>query len=230
MSALDAHHDALLLRGRCGQCAEPVRRHRLLRQLDCGHCGAALVVRGAFDLPERLQHGRWRWRLIGYGLVGAASFFVGTIPLLQSALQVGALLVLHVVLLRRPLLWLTPARRLAARTTIKLVAALIGATSVLVNVAVAPLPIVSNAVLAGLGFALTAVYVECSLTVIRRRLRWEADRRPLSFSEWGLPVALVTALMVSTLGVVGMAAGSLHLLASADIPTVSELAARLLEL
>ena len=123
-----------------------------------------------------------------------------------------------------------PARRLAARTTIKLVAALIGATSVLVNVAVAPLPIVSNAVLAGLGFALTAVYVECSLTVIRRRLRWEADRRPLSSLGVGAARGARHCPDGEHPGVVGMAAGSLHLLASADIPTVSELAARLLEL
>jgi hypothetical protein len=168
--------------------------------------------------------------MVGYGLVGAASFFAGTIPLVQSGLQVLALLVLHIALLRRPLLWLTPGRRLAARTTIKLIGAVLGATSVLVNVAVAPLPGVSNAVLAALGFGLTAVYVESGLWVIRGRLRWEAEGRPLAVVEWGLPVVLVATLLLSTAAVIGTAAGTLHLVASADIPTVSALADRLLEL
>ncbi|HCH64614.1 MAG: hypothetical protein CL927_11740 [Deltaproteobacteria bacterium] len=229
MLDLKAHHDALLLRGRCGRCAEPVKRYHLLRGLDCTHCGASLATWGTGDLPERLERGRWRWRLVGYGLVGAASFVVGAVPLLQSGLQILALLVLHVTLLRRPLLWLTPARRLTARTTIKLVGAFLGSVSVLVNVAVAPLPIVSSAVLAGVGFAFTAAYVECGLMVIRQRLRWEADHRPMSVVEWGVPALLVGAILLSTLAVVGTVAGSLHLLAAADIPTVSELAARLLE-
>ena len=145
-------------------------------------------------------------------------------------MQIVALLVLHVVLLRRPLMWLAPGRRLTARVTIKMVGALLGALSILVNVAVAPLPVVSSAVLAGVGFGLTAVYVESGLVVIRQRLRWEADHRPMSVVEWGLPAALVGALLLSTLAVVGAVAGSLHLLAAADVPTVSELAARLLEL
>lgn len=230
MLAPDAHHDALLLRGRCGHCAEPVARHRLLRQLDCDHCGASLHPRGAHDLPARLELGRWRWRAVGYGLVGVASFFAGVVPLVQALVQVAAMFVLHIVLLRRPLYWLTPARRLAARMTIKLLAAVLGAVGLLVNVAVAPLPGVSSAVLAGLGFVLTAAYVEGGLTVVRRRMAWEAEGRPLSPVEWGLPVGLVAALVVSTVGVVGVAAGSLHLLATADLPMVSALAAQLLEL
>ncbi len=230
MPDLDAHHDALLLAGRCGRCAEVVKRHRLLRQLTCVHCGASLAVRGALDLPVRLERGRWRWRVLGYGLVGVASFIAGTIPLVQSALQVLALLVLHIILLRRPLLWLTPGRRLAARTTIKLLGAVLGAVSVLLNVLVAPLPGVSNAVLATFGFGLTAVYVESGLAVIRRRLRWEAEARPMSVVEWGLPAGLVGTLLLSTVGFIGAAAGTLHLLASAEIPTVSALAARMLEL
>jgi hypothetical protein len=227
---LDAHHDALLLRGRCGCCAEPVTRHRLLRQLDCEHCGASLCPRGAHDLHTRLEHGRLAWRSVGYGLVAAASFFAGTVPLVQAALQIVAFLVLHVVLLRRPLYWLTPVRRLTARTTIKLLGAVLGATSVLVNLLVAPLPGVSNAVLAIVGFAFTAAYVEGGLVILRRRLLWEAEGRPLSPVEWGLPAGLIGVLVMSTLGLVGATVGSLHLLATADIPTVSQLAARLLEL
>jgi len=140
------------------------------------------------------------------------------------------MLVLHVILLRRPLYWLTPVRRLAARTTIKMLGALLGSVGLLVNVIMAPLPGVSSLVLGGVGFAFTAAYVEGGLTIIRRRVQWEAEGRPLQVVEWGLPVAMVTSLLLSTAAVVGVVAGSLHLLVSADIPTVSELAKRLLEL
>jgi len=185
---------------------------------------------GSHDLPARLEQGRWAWRVVGYGLVAVASFFGGLIPLVQAVVQIAAMLVLHLILLRRPLYWLTPGRRLAARTTIKLLGALLGAFGLMVNVLVAPLPGVSGVVLAGLGFALTAVYVEGGLAIIRRRLVWESEARPLQVVEWGLPVGLVAALVGCTAAVVGVVTASLHLLVSADIPTVSELAARLLEL
>jgi hypothetical protein len=94
----------------------------------------------------------------------------------------------------------------------------------------APLPGVSSVVLGVVGFAFTAAYVEGGLTIIRRRVQWESEGRPLQVIEWGLPVGLVTSLLLSTAAVVGVVAGSLHLLVSADIPAVSELAARLLEL
>lgn len=230
MIALDAHHDALLLRGRCGVCAEPAVRHRLLRQLDCGHCGASLAPRGGHDLPARLERGLWQWRAVGYALVGLASFFAGAVPLVQAGVQVAALLVLHVVLLRRPLVWLSPARRLSARTTIKLLGAVLGAVGLLVNVAVAPLPGVSSVVLAAVGFGFTATYVEGGLSIIRRRLQWEAEGRALAPVEWGLPAGLVASLLAGTALVVGAAAGSVHLLVASELPAVSALAARLLEL
>jgi len=225
-----AHHDALLVRGRCGRCAEVVDRRQLLRKLDCNHCGAALAPRGRHDLPTRLEQGRWRWRAVGYSLVAVASFAAGLVPLAQSLVQIAAIFVLHVVLLRRPLQWLTPARRMTTRFTVKMLGAFLGALGVLLNVAVAPLPGVSAVVLAVVGFVLTAAYVETGLAVVRQRLRWEADGIGLRPIEWALPGSLVMALLVSTLGTLGAAAGSLHLLASANIPTVSELAAWLLQL
>ena len=230
MHAPAAHHDALLVRGRCGRCAEVVDRRKLLRKLDCNHCGAPLAPKGRHDLPTRLEQGRWRWRLLGYSLVAVASFAAGLIPLAQSLVQIVAIFVLHVVLLRRPMQWLTPARRMTTRFTVKILGAFIGAVGMLVNVAVAPLPGVSAVVLAVVGFALTAVYVETGLAVVRRRLLWEAQGMGLRVVEWALPASLVLALLVSTLGTLGLAAGSLHLLASADIPTVSDLAAWLLQL
>jgi len=225
-----AHHDALLVRGRCGRCAEVVDRRRLLRKVACNHCGASLAPLGLHDLPTRLEQGRWRWRVVGYSLVAVASFAAGLVPLAQSLVQIAAIFVLHVVLLRRPLQWLTPARRMTTRFTVKLLGAGLGAVGVLVNVAVAPLPGVSAFVLAGVGFALTAIYVEVGLAVVRRRLKWEADGVGLRIIEWALPGALIGGLLLSTFGLLGAAAGSLHLLASADIPTISELAAWLLQL
>ncbi len=185
---------------------------------------------GAHDLPTRLERGRWRWRAVGYSLVAVASFAAGLVPLAQSMVQIVAIFILHVVLLRRPLQWLTPARRMTTRFTVKLLGAGLGAVGVLVNVAVAPLPGVSAVVLAGVGFTLTAIYVEVGLMVVRRRLQWEADGVALRVREWMLPGVLVGGLLISTFGLLGAAAGSLHLLASADIPTVSELAAWLLQL
>ena len=207
MSDLDAHHDALLLRGRCGQCAERSGGIACSDGLDCGHslhrwwCAVPSIFRSDSSRAAGAGGSWLRSRR-------CSDFFVGTIPLLQSALQVGAVLVLHVVYSTAvAVAHSCTAPRGAHHHQAR------GCTDrghqCAGECGRGSATHCEQCLLAGLGFALTAVYVECSLTVIRRRLRWEAAAPPVALGV-GLPVALVTALMVSTLAVVGMAAGSLY--------------------
>lgn len=229
MPALQTHHNLLLLRRRCGWCAESVPLKALLRGEDCSHCGAALQpVGGGLPLQEALAE-RWMGRrLLGYGLVATASFVSGSVPLIQTVVLALGLLVLHVFLVRSGLGWLLPARRVAARFTIKLVGALLTALAFVVNVAVAPLVGVSAVLLAVLGLVSAVVYVETALWLIRRRVAWEAEGRPLQKREWMLPAGLGAGLVFTVLGSIGMAVGGLHLLATAELPGVSTLAEWLL--
>jgi hypothetical protein len=223
-----AHHDELLARGRCGRCAELVSPVELIRGGSCRYCASPLVPRrrGTLEKIERSQRG---WRLLGYGLVGLASFVAAFVPLLQVVVQIAALFILHVVVLRGALRWLSPARRALARISLKIFGACLGVMALLVNVAVAPLIGVSALVLGLFGPLMTAAYVEGGLVILRRRLRWEADGEPLKGTEWAIPVAVLVALLALGVAVIAISAAVIHLMASAEIPGVSELALQIAE-
>jgi hypothetical protein len=223
------HHDRLLRAGRCGQCAEPAPRPDLLRGRPCGRCGAALQARGGADLLVQLETARWFWRVVGYGMVAAASFVAGMAPLAQVVVQALGIAVLHVLLLRRGLAWLPRMRRMMARFSLKLLGSALTVCALLVNILVIPLLGVSGLVLAGVGLLFTAIYVEAGLLLLRRRHRWEQQGLPLKRREWVLPAGLLGATLVGALGGIGAVAGSLHLLSAADIPRVSDVARWLLE-
>jgi hypothetical protein len=111
----------------------------------------------------------------------------------------------------------------------KLLGAAIAATALLINVAIVPLVGVSAFILGFVGPILTAVYVEGGLMILRKRLRLEADGESIKTSEWVLPVGVLVALLVAVAATVGVVLGTLHLLANADIPTISDISKSLLE-
>jgi len=230
MSDLHEHHNALLMRRRCGWCAESVPLRALLRGQQCPRCDADLRRLGGTDgLTDALAGRWWGRRLVGYGLVAAASFVSGAVPMLQTVVLAVGLLVLHVLLIRSALGWLPPARRITGRFTIKLVGALLTALAFIINVAVAPLLGVSALILAAVGFLLSVVYVESALWLIRRRIAWETEALPLQTWEWLLPAGLCGALLLAVGGSIGAAVGGLHLLATTDLPGVSALAEWMLD-
>jgi hypothetical protein len=230
MSDVHAHHNALLMRRRCGWCAEPVPLRALLRGKSCPRCDADLRRLGSADgLTDALVGRWWGLRLVGYGLVATASFVSGTVPMLQTVVLAAGLLVLHVLLIRSALGWLPPARRITGRFTIKLVGALLTAIAFVVNVAVAPLLGVSSLILAAVGFLLSVAYVESALWLIRRRVAWETASLPLQVREWLLPAGLTGALLLVVGGSIGVAVGGLHLLATTDLPGISTLAEWMLD-
>ncbi len=220
-TATQDHASRLLLQGRCGRCAEVVGRPEILTGGDCGHCGAALdwgdASRGA------LQTRNLQWRLAGYALVGLASFLAGIVPLLQVAVQLAALVILHVVVLRRGLLWLPAARRILARMSMKLLGAAIAVVALLVNVAIAPLVGVSAFVLAAVGPLLTAAYVEGGLRILRKRMRWQEEGRKLTVAEWGLPTALLAVLVGTVTVTAGVVAAVLHAASQVEVPSITQL-------
>ena len=225
---LEAHHNELLALRRCGRCAEKVSPVEVLRAGPCPHCDSKLAPRDG-DVLRDLEQRRLRWRLTGYGLVALASFLAGTIPLLQLGVQVTALFILHIIVLRGALDWLSAKRRIAARVTVRLFGAAVATVALLLNVAVAPLVGVSAFLLGASGPLLTALYIEGSLFILRRRLRWEANDEPLKVLEWLLPLAIGLVILTAAVATAALIAGLLHFLASIEVPAISELAQSILE-
>ena len=225
---LEAHYNRLLTSGRCSRCAERVPRAAILGGDQCKHCGASLGYGGG-DVVDSVAARQFWWRLKGYALIAAGSFVAGTMPFLQLAVQIAALFVLHVVVLRGGLRWLPPGRRILARMTMKILGASISAVALMINTAVAPLLGAGALVLAVSGPVLTAIYVEGSLWLLRRRLRWEAAGRPVRIGEWVVPVVLVVALLAAVGAMAAMVWGTVYLVSGTEVPAITEISEFLLE-
>lgn len=218
-----AYQERLLSRGRCGRCAEVVSPVAIVRGEECPHCGERLG-RAARRVVKSIEVEQRKWRVVGYGLIGLASFLTGWIPLLQVVVQVLALFVLHVVLLRRALNWLPVKRRILARMTMKILGALVGVMGLLINVAVVPLVGVSPFLLGLLGPALTALYVEGGLRIVRRRVEWEVRGEGIGVWEWVIPVGLLGLVFGTATATVVVMMGIMHLVMNLELPGVMEMA------
>jgi len=179
-------------------------------------------------LVEDLRRRRRGWRLLGYLLVGVASFFSSLAPLTQTIVQAIGMVIIHAFVIRRSLKWLPPLRRITCRFSIQLMAALIVSTVFVINVAVAPFLGVSAVVLAIVGFVAALLHGESALWMIQRRLTWAAEARPVQAREWMLPVGLGGGLFGFVFASIGVAIGALHLLVSLKVPGVSAIAEWLL--
>jgi len=236
MNGLLAHRRRLLLRKRCPECAERAAAGAILRGEPCSHCHAELVLDHGGEHADRMLGAvrrRWgRWRFVVYPLALIANLLAGLIPLLSTVVLIVTMLIADVALVRRPILWLSPARRVMTRTTVKLWFAMLGVVSALVNLAAAPFITAFGAgaiASAVSGLLATALYIEGALWLVTRRVRLESVTRRLGLLEWTVPVGLLGGLVLSGLGTVVVGWAVLWLLTSAEIPGVSEIAGWLLE-
>jgi len=218
------HRRALLVRQRCGLCAERVRPVDVLREAICAHCGASLGWGGGGEGVVEAMTASWvterRWAL---GVVGVLTLFAGHVPLAAPALWVVVVAVVHFRLLRRPLRWLSMGRRAALKLTLKLMVASLACLNLVVNVVVAPLVSAGALVLALLSVASLSVYVTSAHWMLARRLQWDREGRRLSWLEWGPASAMLGALVLSVVVPALTAGAGLYVLSMLEIPTVSEL-------
>lgn len=197
----EAHSRALLLKRRCGRCAERVPASALLRAAACPHCGERLGWPAAEDAASLIAalNARWakrRWPV--YGLVAASTAVTGFLPLLPTLVSIAFLLYIRLAILREPVGWFSPARRVLSRLALKLWFLAIGCLNLALVSLVALVPF-ANVVLSGLvSLATTALFVEVALDYLRGRLRREAEAGPaLDAWEWGLPVGLLVGSVVT---------------------------------
>ena len=147
----------------------------------------------------------------------------GLVPLLAAAVRLAGLVALHVVLVRRPLLWLSLKRRVSARLTLKLLLALLAVAGLGLDVLVAPALSLAAPVASAVTLAFSVAYAETALHIIRSRVLREAQDAPLGLSEWALPAVLLGLVGLLAAGLVGAASLAHTLLNEANLPAVHEL-------
>lgn len=150
------------------------------------------------------------------------------IPLVPALLMALSLALAHFVLIREPLGWLSPIRRIVTRLSFKLVMAVVTMITLLINVLLLPFLGINTVISIVIGFLGTAIYVELALFWIGNRLEREAHRPGLDLWEWAVPVTALGALIVTTFGLVTIAALASALIWWLPIPSIEDITSFLL--
>jgi len=200
----DAHSRALMLRRRCGRCAERVAASELLRAGNCPRCGGQLGWPCAADTESIIEAIDRRWRRRRwpvYIFVTVTAALTGFVPLLPTIVSVAVMIYLRLAILREPVSWFGPGRRILAKVGLKLWLVTVGCINLALISAAALVPFV-NVVLSGVvSVATSALFVEVALVYLRGRLRQEAEAGPrLEAWEWGVPLALVAGMAAAAAG------------------------------
>lgn len=221
-----AHQNELLTRQRCTRCAEPIPALLALRGGHCPHCESELVWR--VDHAATLA-AAWRGRAMAlYALLAMGSLVAANIPLLESAIFMGALFFAHFGILRPGLRWLSGGRRIFARISLKLLAALIASFNLVLDVLLAPVVLLRSVILALVSVLGLLLYLELSMLILRRRIEWDQEGRPLGPVEWGVPASILGGLVLVVGGGSLAVVGVLRWMAHAEIPQMSRFAEFLL--
>jgi hypothetical protein len=195
-----AHQRALMLRRRCPHCAEQVAASLLLRHSACLECGLALdwpQVTDALSIGQTLLEGWRRRRWWVYGGVVLATGLTGFLPVVPTLLAVIAMIILRYGLMREPLGWFSPARRLTSRLVLGQWLALTSLLALGLNVLCSLVPAASVVLNAIACLGATALFVEVSLLYLRGRLEREVEHgAKLQVWEWALPLVLIVGVAV----------------------------------
>ena len=218
------HQQELLTGRRCCHCAEIVPSLVILKSTACPKCGqtvAAEAGSGGLDVVNRLAS-QWKiWRWVIYPITAIAALLTGWLPFVAAILRFVGLLVVHIALVRRPILWLTAKRRMTTRFTLRLCLSAIAVAGLLVDVLMIPWPGANAAVAVATTFLGTALYAEGALWLVRNRLRREVVTARLEVWEWIVPAALVVVLLAVTVGAAVAIGLALYAIKSLQIPFLS---------
>jgi hypothetical protein len=221
---LGAHQAALLMERRCGTCAERLGARDVWAGKACRWCKQPVFATGTFD-AEGLAAGvtgKWqKWRTGVVVLVGVACLITGLVPLLAPVVFAAAMILANFVLIRQPLRWLRPARRLSTRLSLKILLAGLTLANLILSVLVYPLFGVAQVTTAIISSLLALAYVEAALRLTSAGLRREAAQTPLQVWEWLPPTLLLGACFLFILVVSATAGGAFWLLLETEIPDVS---------
>jgi len=205
MPASQAHRTALLLRHRCGECAEQVEAAKVLRAEDCAHCGSrlAFVVKGEAEPWIDSVLATWRGRRwLIYGLTAFGTLLAGFLPLAATLVMLVALLLTRHALLRTAVGWLGPKRRITTKLIVRMAMVLTAMLALLADQVLSLVPALGIVAKAVVAVVLTVVFLETSLRFVVGRIRREQRGPELDIWEWLLPLLLLLMLLATTAAVV----------------------------
>jgi hypothetical protein len=196
------HARALLLRGRCPACAEPLGPRSLFGGQPCGHCSGAIAQghgegRSGAGLAAALE-ARGRRHLIGVAIaVALAQLLLGWLPLVGALALIGAAVWIRIGILQPTSALLSPRRRVLTRWTARLIMAAALAATVIAIEALTLIPVLGLPVKALIGAAEVALAAAAVTAYVHWQLRREAQGQAIEAWEWAVLVAAVASLVAA---------------------------------
>ena len=205
-----AHSQALLLAGRCPNCAERLDARSLFGARPCPACEGQVEAELSGTPLAAQVRARGRRQLIFIALgVGVAHLTLGVVPLLGALVLVGAAAWIRVGILQPASAMLSARRRVLTRWTARLIMAICVALTVVTTEALTFIPVfgpIAKSIISAGEVALVA-------GAVTRYVHWQVDREAagerIAGWEWGLllacGLALVAALVLVALAFVALA-------------------------
>ncbi len=204
---LAAHQQALLLGRRCASCAEHVAARTLIDKTSCPHCGKVSRWQRLDDVEARVDAILQPWRRRRYwiyGLTAAGSFLTGSLPVVATVVTIIALVVMRHTVLRAPMVWLGPRRRVVTRLWLRLWLVIVALSALVLNELLTLLPIANMFIKAIVSVAAAAGYLELGLAYSRNRIRREQRGPELDWWEWALPAAMLALILIGCVAVIAV--------------------------
>lgn len=228
---LNEHQLVLIRRKRCVWCAERMPPGRVLRGETCAVCDRSAGIEDQADEVFRSVSLTWRrWRIPFYIFVALSVGAAGFVPILGSIVFAGAMVLANVTIIRGGLRWLGIARRIFTRLTLNLGLASLTMLNLIAGVLLVTVPIAGQFGSAGLSILFAVAYLELSVAWTSNRIRLEARQGKLQPVEWMVPAGILSVLGVLALGSSLLIGGLFYLIAVAEIPGASDIAAFLIDM
>ena len=193
-----AHARALVLRGRCPACAEPLEPRSLFGSAPCARCDASVDASVGGGALAAAIEARGRRRLLGLALsVGLAQLLLGWLPLVGALALVLAAAGIRVLILQPTSALLSPRRRVLTRWTARLLMATAVAGTVIAIEVLTLLPVIGLPIKALLGAAEVALAAWTVTAYVHWQLRREAAGQAIEAWEWAILAAAVALLLAS---------------------------------
>jgi hypothetical protein len=147
---------------------------------------------------------RWRARrLVFYAVVTVTTALAGFLPFLPTLLSVASMVYVRLAVLREPVQWFGPGRRLVTRFALKLWLVAVGSLTLVLNSLAVLVPFANVPLSGAICLGANVLFVEVALVYLRGRLRREAETGPaLESWEWGVPAGLVVATVGALAGAI----------------------------
>ncbi len=220
------HRQELLYKKRCSLCAERIPAKVILQGAECPKCGQSVAVQSGTDVEAIVSKMAASWRRLRVKvivLIIVGNVLGGWLPILPAFLLILAFVIVHAVVVRPQLRWLSLKRRVTTRFTLKLIMVAFALVKAGVHLLVMPIPGFHWIAAIILGLIGTVVYASIAQKIVANRLHREMMSDKLDTGEWLVPAGVLGAMVTTSVILIGTLIWAVNWIQEAEIPGADDI-------